>query len=434
MSKYIKSQEGFPSTVSIFNAPITQTAIQDAKIMDIYPQTSIENSDTISFIIPALPKSMLEKVEIVTELRVVTADGENLPVNTNVSTVPHLAAALWRNVTVSIGSQQLLQSFDNSYTMFKFFDTLLHMSRGSATVLAKREGMVLDTATTKPDTENLVFYPDAGAALVNKGGKQRAERIKESRKVCLVSDFNISILKHGQLLPPNLEIKINLTKNDTDFILLAAADNTNKIVLDKVMLTCRYQTPRDMIINLNEERLAKENSIYRADKNVLSFRPITAGVREMSFDNVFNGVLPYFFIIGVQSRPALGRNKTKNPFSLHKIQRVQLYIDGQQHFPNDVERTTHDDTFMFSSFLSETGMINGGDTMSTINYDAYPVVAFDLTPDKSQNQHGLSLQKTGSARLTLGFEEDTPVDNVLMIMAYYDQVVEISKAREVTIV
>ena len=434
MTKYVKSQEGFPSTVSIFNAPTTQTAIQDAKIMDIYPQTSIENSDTISFVIPAIPKSMLEKVEIVTELRVVAADGENLAANTNVSTVPHLAASLWRNVTVSIGSQQLLQSFDNSYTMFKFFDTLLHMPRGAAKVLEKREGMVLDTANSKTDSENVVFYPAEGVALINKGGKQRAERIRESRKVCLVSDFNISILKHGQLLPPNLQIKISLTKNDSDFILLTADNDTSKIILDKVMLSCRYQTPRDMIISLNEERLAKENSIYRADKNVLSFRPITAGVREISFDNLFNGVLPYFFMIGVQTRSALGRNKTKNPFSLHKMQRVQLYVDGQQHFPNDIETTTNDDTFMFSTFLTESGMINGGDTMSTINYDTYPVFAFDLTPDKSQNQHGLSLQKTGIARLTIGFENDTPADYVLMILAYYDQVVEIGKDREVTIV
>ena len=140
-------------------------------------------------------------------------------------------------------------------------------------------------------------------------------------------------------------------------------------------------------------------------------------------------------MIGVQTRGALCRDRSKNPFSLHKMKRIQLYIDGQQHFPQDIESTNDNfDTYMLSTFLEESGRINGGDSAIYYNYNTYPMFAFDLTPDKSQNQQCLNLQKSGAARLIVGFEEDTSADYILMVLAYYDQVIEITKDREVIFV
>ena len=81
MTKYIKSAEALPSHLHLWDPIPTQTAIVETKIIDIYPLTSIENSDTIPFIIPALPKGMLDKVEILTELKVTTNTGGNLAAN-----------------------------------------------------------------------------------------------------------------------------------------------------------------------------------------------------------------------------------------------------------------------------------------------------------------------------------------------------------------
>ena len=431
MTKYVKSAEALPSQLHLWDPIPTQTAIIATKTVDINPLTTIENSDTIPFIIPAFPKAMLAKVQIVTDLKVTTNTGTNLADNTNVSTAPHLAAALWKNVTVEIGNQQLTQSFDNCYSMFKFFDTILHVSAGSAKALEKHEGIILDSTDNKADSENCTFYPADEAEPVNKNAKLRADRIKGSASVNLISDFNASIFKTGKLLPSNLEIKIKLTKNDNNFILLAPTTDTSKIVLEKVALRCTWQIPTDGILNSLEKRLSNENAIFHADKNFLSFRPIPAGVTEYTFDNLFNGTLPYVFMIGIQDRSALGRNRNKNPFSLHSFKRVQLYIDGQQHFPIEIESSANDNSSIYSTFLTESGNINGGDTLVAKNYSTYPIFVFDLTQDKTQNQHGLNLQRSGTVRLTLGFDNETPADYVLMVMAYFDRVIEITKDREV---
>ena len=121
MSKYVKSMEAMPSNLHLWGSLPTQTAIQEVKKLDFYPVSSIDYSDTIDFIIPKIPKLMLEHVEIVTNIRVLNADGTNPAVNNNVSTVPDLAGSLWRNVDVSIGGVSITQSFDNSYTMARFW-------------------------------------------------------------------------------------------------------------------------------------------------------------------------------------------------------------------------------------------------------------------------------------------------------------------------
>ena len=144
MTKYIKSMEALPSSLHIWDPTPTQTAIEETRVVEIYPTSSIESSDTISFIIPAMEKYMLDKVDIITELRVLTAGGENPAQNNNVSTAPHVGASLWRNVNVTIGNVAMAQSFDNSYGMFKFWDTVLHNRSGSHPILEEKEGLLLD--------------------------------------------------------------------------------------------------------------------------------------------------------------------------------------------------------------------------------------------------------------------------------------------------
>ena len=438
MTKHINSSEALPSEANLWLMPHTQTAIKETKTICIYPETSIENSDTIPFTIPALPKCQLENIKVVAEIKVTTQAGANLAATANVSVAPHLAAVLFQNVVASIGNQQITQSFDNAYFAFKFWETMLHtvQPKGDKSAIEQEERFLLDDTANKTGSENVTFYELAdGAAPVNKNGKKRADWIRNGNIIRTVSNLNIPLFTQGQLLPPNLEIKLNLVKNDPGFILLSAADDTSKVNFKNVYLKCRFKQPTDVVLNLMEERLAKSNAIYHADRKLLSYHPISANVTDVTIDNLFNGPLPYFFMIGVQTRGALARDRSKNPCSLHKMKRVQLYIDGQQHFPHDIESTNTDyDTYMLSTFLEESGRINSGESAVYYNYNTYPIFAFDLTADKSQNQNGLNLQKSGSARLSIGFENQTPTDYILMVLAYYDQIIEITKDREIVFV
>ena len=434
MTKYVKSQEALPANLHIWDPQPTQTAIAETKIIDFYPISSLDSSDTVSFVIPAIQKHMLDRVEILTEIRILTTADADPAAENSVSVAPHVAAALWRNVDVNIGGVSLVQSFDNSYAMFQFWETVIHNTEGCHDMLWQKEGLRLDSVTTKRDSESLVFYPAENVALANAGGKKRALRFAQGATVSLISDLNVSLFKQEKLLPPNLEIRLNLTKNYSEFILLSAAASTDKVVFDKVTLRCTFQKPVDMVVNLIEERLARDNAIYHADKSVLSTHAISEGATEFTIDNVFNGILPYCFLIGVQDRRAFGRDRTKNPFSLYPIFKVQLFINGQDHFPSPIERTQDEYAVMYDTFLRQSGYVNNGDTMLQAHYQAYPAMMFDLTADKTQNQYNLNLTQTGTAKLTIALNGPAPANRVLMVLAWYEQIVEISKDRQVTLI
>ncbi len=434
MTKYVKSQEALPANLHLWDPMPTQTAIAETKVMDFYPVSSLDSSDTIDFVIPAMQKYMLDRVEILTEVRVLTAAGAAPAADNPVSVAPHLGAALFRNVDVNIGGVSLVQSFDNSYAMFQFWETVIHNTDGCHEMLWLKEGLKLDSVGSKAGSENVAYFPAGDTAAVNVAGKIRAQRIAEGATVSLISDLNVSLFKQEKLLPPNLEIHVSLTKNYSEFILMSADASTDKVVFDKVTLRCTFQRPIDMVVNLIEERLARDNAIYHADKSVLSTHSISPGAQEFTIDNIFNGILPYCFLIGLQDRRAFGRHRTKNPYSLFPIHKVQLFIDGQEHFPKPVERTENEYAVMYNTFLKQIGYPNNGDTLLHQSYKAYPAMAFDLTADKSQNMSSLNLVQTGTARLTIGINGPAPENRVLMVLAWYEQVIEISADRQVKII
>eukprot|EP00116_Pleurobrachia_bachei_P005424 sb/3465686/ len=306
------------------------------------------------------------------ELRVLTATGTNPAAHQNVSTAPHLAASLWRNVEVEVGGIPLIQSYENAYGMFKFWDDIIHTSHDSKPLSKRSEGLLLDSVGDKDESENLVFYPTTGSPK-NASGQERAKGIEEGKKVYLRSEFNIPLFKQGKLLPSEGTYHVKLTKNDSGYILLAADTNTDEVHFNKFLLVC------------------------------------------------------------VQDRNALiGNKRSKNPFSLRLVKSAQLYVNGKEHFPRALEMSDHLETNMLAEFVLETG--SKGDSLVCHHYRVYPALAFDLTQDKTQNQHGLNLGRSGNASLSLEMLREPTEDVVVIVLAWYEQIIEVNKNRQFCVV
>eukprot|EP00116_Pleurobrachia_bachei_P008282 sb/3468544/ len=251
----------------------------------------------------------------------------------------------------------------------------------------------------------------------------RAQRISKGETMYLCSKLNVSIFNQATLLPSDLEFQVQLTKNYDETILMSATTDTSKVKLDRVFLRCTYQQPRDDVINLLEQKLAKRNAIYHADKKVMSIHSIATSA--VTIDNLFNGNLPYFFYVGIQDRSAFGRNRDKNPFSLHMVKSVQLYV---KYYPQMLKMTNHDETNMIVALGDAVG--GRKDNFIMHHFRVYPALGFDLTQDKTQNQHGMNLNKSGNVRIVLELLNETTTDKVLFTLAYYDRIIEVDKNRQ----
>ena len=436
MTKYIHSSEAITSNLLLWNPIHTQTSIAETHVLEIYPQTAIDYSDTVSFLIKANPKLMIQNIEIVTKIRALTNRNENPAAGTNLSVVSNLANAIWRSVDVVIGEQNLLQSFDNSYNIGSWFDIAMNTPSERSPFIHYKEGFYMDTGASKTETENTIIYPEAGEGGVippfNKGLKTRADLIDQGKSCTLISDLNCSLLKTGKLLPSNLDVRISLTKNYDGFVLLEAVDGIHKIQYDKCYLRVTLQQPTDFCLNLMEQKLLKTPAVYQAEEGRVSFHSIPAGNELVTINNLFpQGTLPIMFTFGVQDRSAYGNTRNKNPYTFHPMKKVQIYVDGKPYFTSALEGTV----MHFDSFYQTIGYKTTGDCqIDPINYTVHPLLSVDLTADRNANRHHLNISRSAVVKLDIEFTRAVPDGRILVVYSYYDRIIEINSDRSVKVI
>ena len=433
MTKYIHSAEAITSNLMLWDPIHTQTSIIGTHVFEVYPQTSIDYSDTVSFLIKASPKLMIQNIEIVSQIRILTENNTNPPANSNLSVVSNLANAIWRSVDVVLGGENLLQSFDNSYNIGSWFDIALNSSKMQVPYLLHKELFLMDDATTKENSEDVTIHPAAVEGVVpqpvNKASLSRSKLIEQGKTVTLISDLNCSLFKSGKLLPTNLDVRISLTKNYNGYVLLEAEAGTHKLKFDKCYLRVTMQQPGDFCLNLMEQKLLKTPAIYQAEEGKVSFHSIPAGNERVTINNLFpQGKLPIMFTFGIQDRTALGNARNKNPYTFHPMKKVQIFIDGKPYFPSTLEGTT----MHFDSFYQTIGYKTAGECLiDPTNYNIHPLIAVDLTADRTANKHHLNLSQTGEVKLDIEFEQAAVDGLILLVYSYYDRIIEINSDRGV---
>ena len=331
MSKYDSSSEAITSNLMLWPVPNTQTAIVDTQTFEVASAAPIGYSDTLDFIIKAMPKHMIERIEIISEIRVLTATGGNPPATAvpQVSIISNVANALWRSVDVIIDNENLLQSFDNSYNIGAWFNIALNSPKSRAPILLKKELFLMDEGASY-DTANDVIFPvavegQAQQVTTNTSSTTRAAIISEGKTVVLISDLNCSLLKTEKLLPTNMDIKISLTKNYDGYLLMDSLVGTHKIQFDKCYLRITAHQPSDLTIQLMEKRLKIEPALYHTEHGKVRFHPIPTGSQLFTINNLFpQGELPVLFTFGLQDRSALGNDRTVNPYVFGKIKKLKF--------------------------------------------------------------------------------------------------------------
>jgi len=430
MTKYVNSSEAITSNLMLWNPLHTQTSIVETHVEEVYPQTGIDYSDTVSFLIKANSKLMLQKIEIITEIRVLTADGGNPVANTNVSVVSNLANAIWRSVDVVIGGQNILQSFDNSYNIGSFFDIVLNTPKRRSHYLLLKELFLMDEATNKTNSESNIVHP--AAQVVNKSMRERAHKVAGGKSVTLISDLNCSLFKTGKLLPTNLDVRVSLTKNYDGYCLLEGDDGTHKIKFDKCYLRVTYQQPSDICLHLIEQKLLKVPAVYQAEEGKVSFHSIPAGNEVVTINNLFpQGNLPVLFTFAVQDRAAYGNVRNKNPYTFHSLKKTQVYVGGKPYYPSALQGKT----MLFDAFFEAIGYKDTDREclITPHNYHIHPLLAVDLTADRNSNKHHLNLSKSAEVKLNIEFDEAAAEGLILLVYAYYDRIIEINSDRSIKV-
>ena len=443
MAKFKNSSEAIDSSLLLWDSvKPTNTSIREIYDILVYPANSVDQApgSSILFNIPPQETGMLIDVEIVTKFHVKHGE-DTLTATPNVAPVSNIATAMWSLVDFRLEERvNLLQQMSNSYNLSSFFETLLNNNADRADILSSRELFVLDVGT-KAQTDEAFFHPTTAKPVVfNTGGQQRSNRIKESRKVTVISKLNVPLIKQHKAMLPSTKFSVTLTKAKDSYCLIGAEDSGYVLLIDDVYLKCTYVKPEDNLLRLILSKLEKSSVVYEVDKQQIIARMLPLGARNYTVTNIFEKALPKFALFAVQSPEALNGVYEHNVFTFLNIRSLQVFINNTQYFakpltniPNGTDWGVNSQYLLDNLYKTTRRDLHGSMLITRDNINLYQFYTVCLADDRTYGTH-YGLKQIGDTRIEIDLGASTTANVVLLVYCVYDQQIFIDNQRNVTVV
>ena len=446
MSKYTNSGESIDSSLLLWRENPTQVAIEDVYDLKVYPVSNIFNEGSINFDLPPQPKGLLSNIEIVTTFCVKNGNAK-VRVTDQVSIVNNIANSMWSLVDVKIDDRvNIMQSMRNSYAYQTFLNTVLNHDNVHEDYLFANELFLMDNGVTKADSEKMVFTATDDKSITNLAAAKRADRIRQGKSITTFSKLHCPLFTTNKALPTALKIRISLTRNTDAFLLLSDEDNF-KLHIENVYLLVTYQKPRDVILEIMEERLQKSPAIYYITKPEIIVKPIPQTTSIIRMNDIFPEKLPKYAFIFIQGSEDFEGKINKNPFTFSPFKRFQIYINGIPYFtdpleidwvagPDNKKLYKENATYLRQLYKTIGKDLRGNCLINRDNFQLNFLVGISLTSDRCSTAcNHLNLQEVASTHLEIDIGDETlPNDPLLVIYSIYDRQIQINSQRSITIV
>ena len=440
--KFKDSMESVSSSLMLWQQRPTQISVENVYDLRVYPTTTILNEGAINFNIPQEPKGMLSDIEIVTKFKIKKGEAD-LGETDEISIINNFTNSLWQLLDVQIADRvDLTQSLRNAYGFATYFNYCLNFDENRSDYLFATQVFLMDSGKTKDESETVVF---SGESIKNEAGAKRAKRIKGSKSVTVSAPLHCPLFTTEKCLPTNMKIRISLTRNSDKFLLLGDSDEY-KVHLEDVHLRVTYFRPREVFLNLIEERLMKEAALYFVTKPDLIVRPISQSSRVIRLSNVFHGKLPKHCFFAIQKSADFDGTFTSSPYSMVPFKKFQLFLNGTPYFtePLSIDYTEENGAKIYSenwSYLQQLYRTIGKEFRGTClvnssNFQLNHMVGVSLTSDRSPSiAPYLSCQSDGSSLIEIDFGyERNQEPLVLIIYSIFDRLIKITGDRNIEVI
>ena len=317
-----------------------------------------------------------------------------------------------------------------------------------AQTMPKYEGLEGDELEIAFQNE-MTQYESWVPTQANPAASKRSNLFNRGRSVTLCSKFHCPLLNTTKCLPTNMNLRMSLTKNTDDFLLLCNADAGYSLTIEDCYLNVTYYRVRDEILELIEERLRKDPIPYFISRPEIIVRPVTQASRIVRINDIFaNSILPpYAFFMLQRSRDFEG-HMLSNPFIMVPYKKFQLYRDGVPIFADPLEvgtiRKIGDRDYQFKDFgeyLRQLYHTLGKDSQGSClinenNFHLNFMTAISFGADRSSiNDRHLNLQEKASTSIEIDLGTETfPEDLILIVYAVFDRQIQIDSNRIVRII
>ena len=430
------------SEVDLFRVPPTQQSLERGRWIDYAPLSSVENANSaITFLIAGTDEYVdLSKTILTVTGKITKKDGESkLDGNdqSNVAPVNNFLHSLFRQVDVYLNGKQVTPAM-GTYAYRSYIETLLNydvsakQSQFSSALYYKDTAGQMDKvgALASSKTFNYKNASDASASdklyvpeSGNVGFAKRHQFIKNGNRFVLSGPIFADIFMTDRLLLNMMDLKVGLNRSSDVFSLMDLNDPAiePKVQLTDVVLKVRKM---DQSVSDGVERMLKQTpALYPIRRVECKILTIPANQPNTRQDNIFSGIIPNSFVVGLVHVDATTGEYGKNPYNFQHfgVTSVSLTANGQEipfklltlKYPKDpagkidpANDTELDFDEAYNTLFSGTGKIysNAGLDITREDYPGgYALYAFDLTPDMCKSADYFNTVQRGSLTLALTF-------------------------------
>ena len=454
------------SEVDLFRVPPTQQSLERGRWIDYAPLSSVENPNSaITFLIAGTNEYIdLSKTILTVTGKITTKDGTSkLDGNdqSNVAPVNNFLHSLFRQVDVYLNGKQVTPAM-GTYAYRSYIETLLNYDVSAKESQFSSALYYKDTATKMDENGSLgssptVNYKLAGAdnnsmgdnasvkvytpGTGNQGFAKRHQFIKNGNRFVLSGPIFSDIFMTDRLLLNMMDLKVVLNRSTDAFSLMEIGNSTPiepRVQLTDVVLKVR-KVKVDQSVSDGVERMLKQTpALYPIRRVECKILTIPANLPNVRQDNIFSGIIPNSFVVGLVHVDASTGEYDKNPYNFAHfgVTSVSLTANGQEipfklltlKYPDNkkgkidpAKDTELDLDEAYNTLFSGTGKIysNVGLDITREDYPGgYALYAFDLTPDMCKSADYFNTVQRGSLTLALTFGESH--DHAIGMVCYGD--------------
>ena len=458
------------SEVDLFSIPPTQLSLEKGRWIEYRPLSSVQNNDSaITFVIAGTDEYLdLSKTILFVEGRVVEGTDAILDSGqASIAPVNNFLHSLFRQVDVYLNGKQVTPAM-GTYAYRSYLETLLNydvsakQSQLSSAMYYKDTAGEMDEAGSLPGSTTITYVeadtvggsspaktfslPVPGTG--NQGFAKRHKFIENSKKFTLSGPIFTDVFMSDRLLINMLDLKVVLNRSYNEFCLMDknSTSKNPKVELTDVVLKIRKVKVDQAIRDSTEVLLKQTPAIYPVRRVVCKALSIAPGLPNVRLDNIFSGLVPTSFVLGLVDSNAYTGKYGKNPFNFHHydISSITLSVNGEEipfkqlrlKFPT--ARNKRDKTVdyiqAYNTLFSGTGKMfsNMGLDITRDDYpEGYTLFAFDLTPDMCNTADYFNTVQRGTLSVDLTFDTDTPEAISMVCYSDFENIIRIDSERNV---
>ena len=425
-------KESSVKSFDIFSEPELESDMISFKNIKIKPTTGGSSSTgPIEFLITSLGSeyTLMPSTRLEGACRVVKKTGVDLAGSEDVSVVNMFPSSLFKQIECSVNGTEVVDQSVGAHPFKAYMETLLSYGREAKNTHLLTECFIKD----RSGSEDADQKSDAAGKT---GYMDRNELIKGSNIVHFSTQLHIDFFNTKKLLPPSMNLKIRLIRNEDSFSLIAKTGAYKiEIIPDSLCLNIRKIFPSTYILRKHEQLFKSgKNAIYPFQQARLTTHLVTSGTQHVGLQNVCTGPLPSQMFVVQVDHDAFNGALDKNPFHFKNngMNSFRFLINGESHPAEIFKPDFANDDFMreYRNLLDCIGIAfnNTGVDITPKEFKTGScIMAYDSCPDICAGMR-THLPKNGTINIEMDYKSPTTKAITILVYQIYDRIVEINGA------